>query len=109
MLAIAFRNSGAFRRAARLARRVGRYCRTGGGFVGQGDCACGAGDAVIGAGAGVAAAGLGCAARFAGGFFAGFFAVDGAAGESSTTTGLGRSLVGSPVVWITSSLSVSGW
>ena len=102
MLAIAFRNDlGAIRRAAWLARRVGRYCRTGGGFVGQGDCACGAGDAVIGAGAGATAAGLDCAARFAGGFFAGFFAVDGAAGESSTTTGLGRNLVGSPVVWIT--------
>ena len=84
-----------------------RYCRTGGGFVGQGDCAC-AGAAVIGAGAG-AVAGLTCAARFGGGFFAGFFADGGAAGESSTTTGLGRHLVGSPVVWITSSRSVSGW
>ena len=38
-----------------------------------------------------------------------FFAVDGAAGDNSTTTGLGRSLGGSPVDVIASSLSVSGW
>jgi hypothetical protein len=36
---------------------------------------------------------------------AGFFAVDGDAGENSTTTGLGRSLGGSPIA---SSFSVSG-
>lgn len=86
------------------------YCRTGGGFVGQGDGAC-AGAAVIGVGAGAAAvAGLGRAAGFfAAGFLAGFFAAGGDPGVSSTTTGLGRNLGGSPVVWITSSFSVSGW
>jgi hypothetical protein len=52
---------------------------------------------------------LGLAAGFwAAGFFAGFLAVVGAAGESSTTTGFGRNLGGSPVAWIASSLSVSG-
>jgi hypothetical protein len=38
---------------------------------------------------------------------AGFFAVDGDAGENSTTTGLGRGLGGSPVDVIASSFSVS--
>ena len=47
------------------------------------------------------------------GFFAvglaGFFADDGDAGVSSTTTGLGRNLGGSPVDVIASRRSVSGW
>ncbi|HVI14248.1 MAG TPA: hypothetical protein VM822_15375 [Pseudolabrys sp.] len=38
-----------------------------------------------------------------------FLAVDGAAGDNSTTTGLGRNLGGSPVDVIVSSFSVSGW
>jgi hypothetical protein len=84
------------------------YCRAGGGFVGQGDGAC-AGAAVIGAGAGAAAAVGRAAGFFAAGFLAGFFAPGAEPGVSSTTTGLGRSLGGSPVVWITSSLSVPGW
>ena len=49
----------------------------------------------------------------AAGFFAGlvdfFFVVDGVAGDNSTTTGFGRSLGGSPVDVVASSLSVSGW
>jgi hypothetical protein len=46
----------------------------------------------------------------AAGFFgAGFFATEGPPGVSSTTTGLGRNLGGSPVAVIASSLSVSGW
>jgi hypothetical protein len=84
------------------------YCRAGGGFVGQGDGAC-AGAAVIGVGAGAAAAAGLAAGFFAAGFLAGFFAAGADPGVSSTTTGLGRNLGGSPVVWITSSLSVSGW
>jgi hypothetical protein len=62
-------------------------------------------------GAEAAAAGFGRAAGFlAAGFFgAGFFATEGPAGVSSTTTGLGRNLGGSPVAVIASSLSVSGW
>jgi hypothetical protein len=64
----------------------------------------------MGAGA-AAAAGFGRAAGFlAAGFFgAGFFATEGPAAVSSTTTGLGRNLGGSPVAVIASSLSVSGW
>jgi hypothetical protein len=63
----------------------------------------------MGAGA-AAAAGFGRAAGLAAGFFdAGFFAAEGPAGVSSTTTGLGRNLGGSPVAVIASSLSVSGW
>ena len=38
-----------------------------------------------------------------------FLAVDGAAGDNSTTTGFGRNLGGSPVDVIVSSFSVSGW
>jgi hypothetical protein len=38
-----------------------------------------------------------------------FFAADGDAGDSSTTTGLGRNLGGSPVDVIASSFSASGW
>ena len=37
------------------------------------------------------------------------FFVDGAPGDNSTTTGLGRNLGGSPVDVIASSFSVSGW
>ena len=87
-----------------------RYCRAGGGgFVGQGAAAC-AGAAGAGAGAGTAAAaGFFAAGFFAAGFFAGgFFAPGGAPGVSSTTTGFGRSLGGSPVAVIASSFSVSG-
>jgi hypothetical protein len=64
----------------------------------------------MGAGA-AAAAGFGRAAGIlATGFLdAGFFAEAGAAGVSSTTTGLGRNLGGSPVAVIASSLSVSDW
>jgi len=84
-----------------------RYCRAGGGFVGQGAAAC-EGAAVIGAGA-AAAAGFFATGFFATGFFAGgFFAAGGPPGVSSTTTGLGRNLGGSPVTVIASSLSVSG-
>jgi len=85
-----------------------RYCRVGGGFVGQGAAAC-AGAAGAGAGAGAAATGFFAAGFFAAGFFAGgFFATGGAPGVSSTTTGFGRSLGGSPVAVIASSFSVSG-
>lgn len=78
-----------------------RHYRAGGGLVGQGEAGC-AGDAVIGADAGAAAgAGADRAACFlAAGFFAaGFAALGGGAvaGESSTTTGLGRNRGGSPV------------
>jgi len=75
------------------------YCRTGGALVGQGDAGC-AGAAVIGAGAAVA---VGCG-RAAGFLVAGFLAAGflvprgcGAAGVSSTTTGLGPKRGGSPV------------
>lgn len=90
-----------------------RNYRVGGGVLGQGEVGC-AGDAVIGAAAGAGeAAGAGLAACFlAAGFLAagGFAAFGvGPAGVSSTTTGLGRNLGGSPVAWITSSLSDSGW
>jgi hypothetical protein len=49
--------------------------------------------------------------RAAGFFAAGLadFFADEAAGVSSTTTGLGRNLGGSPVDVIASSRSVSGW
>ena len=77
-----------------------------GGFVGQGDDGVGVGAAVIGAGAGAAAA-FGRVGFFAAGL-AGFFAVDGDAGDNSTTTGLGRSLGGSSVDVIASSFSVVG-
>ena len=63
----------------------------------------------MGGGGGGAAVVLG---RVAGFFVAGlvdFFAVDGAPGDNSTTTGLGRNLGGSPVDVIASSFSVSGW
>ncbi|MGB9400976.1 MAG: hypothetical protein WCB69_17525, partial [Pseudolabrys sp.] len=60
----------------------------------------------IGAGAGAAAA-FGSVAGFFAAGLAGFFAVDGDAGENSTTTGLGRGLGGSPVDVIASSFSVS--
>jgi len=77
------------------------YCRKGGGLVGQGEVGC-AGDAVIGAAAGGAAADAGRAGFFfAAGFLAaGFLATlgAGAAGVSSTTTGLGRNRGGSPGV-----------
>jgi len=75
------------------------YWRTGGALVGQGDAGW-VGAAVIGAGA-AAAAGCGRAAGF---FVAGFLAAGflvprgcGAAGVSSTTTGLGPKRGGSPV------------
>jgi len=79
-------------------------------LVGHGEVAW-AGAAVIGAGVGaIAAAGCGREAGFlAAGFLgAGFFVAAGA-GVSSTTTGLGRNLGGSPVAVIASSFSVSGW
>jgi hypothetical protein len=93
------------------------YCRVGGGVVGQGEAGC-AGDAAVGAVAAVAAvAGAAAAVGRAAGLFAvgllpaGFLATfaAGSAAVSSTTTGLGLNLGGSPVTRITSSLSDSGW
>jgi hypothetical protein len=60
-------------------------------------------------GGGGAAEVLGGAAGFFAGLVDFFFVVDGTAGDNSTTTGFGRSLGGSPVDVIASSLSVSGW
>jgi len=72
------------------------YCRTGGALLGQGEVGC-AGEAVMGAAG--AAADAGRAGFFGAGFLAGGFLATfgaGAAGESSTTTGLGPSLGESP-------------
>jgi hypothetical protein len=97
-------------RTARQVKSEGRkhYCRIGGGVVGQGDEGAWAGAAVIGAAAG-AAAGLGRVAGFLAVGLAGFFAAGGPPGVSSTRTGLGRNLGGSPIDVIISSRSVSAW
>jgi len=84
-------------------------------FAGQGaDCGAGAAVDAAGAGAGVARA-AGFAADLApalgAAFFLGaiFFAGCGAAGVSSTVTGLGRNWVGLPVAVTGSMVSLSGW
>jgi len=92
-----------------LCRNVApNYWRTTGGFVGQGDDGACAGAAVMGGGGGAAVV-FGAAPGFFAGLVDFFFVVDGVAGDNSTTTGFGRSLGGSPVDVIASSLSVSGW
>jgi hypothetical protein len=60
-------------------------------------------------GGGGAADVFGAAAGFLATGLVDFFFADGAAGDNSTTTGLGRNLGGSPVDVIASSFSVSGW
>jgi len=63
----------------------------------------------MGEGGGGAAVVVGRAAGFLVASLLDFFAVDGVAGDKSTTTGLGRNRGGSPVDVIVSSFSVSGW